>query len=169
MTEKACCVLFSMTSGYHSTRRTKTVQHRTRVQKQWQPSFSVNMHTSSCLVRARNRRWQTNILNSTCATRKKGNYNHVTNMFLAWLMPHLYLTKTWRACSCTASGSEQTVAFIAAGSSGLRSLRVPLEKCVGRGGSIFHMQVQYQFMFCFWRLFLVCICLFVFNKIHVLW
>ena len=141
-------MLFSMTSGYHSTQN-ENVQHRTRVQKQWQPSFSVNMHTSSCLVRARNRRWQTNILNLTCATRKKGNYNHVTSMFLAWLMPHLYLTKTWRACSCTASGSEQTVAFIAAGSSGLRSLRVPLEKCVGWGGSIFICKFSIQFMFVF--------------------
>ena len=132
-----------MTSGYRSTQN-ENVQHRTRVQKQWQPSCAVNMHTSSCLVRARNRRWQTNIFNLTCATRKKGNYDHVTSMFLAWLMPHLYFTKTSRACSCIASGSEQTVAFIAVGSSGLRSLRVPLERCVGWGGSNFICKFQYR-------------------------
>ena len=118
------------------------------------------LHTSSCLVRARNRRWQTNIFNLICATRKKGNYVHVTSMFLAWLMPHLYFTKTSRACSCIASGSEQTVAFIAAGSSGLRSLRVPLERCVGWGGSNFICKFQYTISVCFGRLFLVCICLF---------
>ena len=151
-----------MTSGYRST---ENVHHRTRVQKQWQPSCAVNMHTSSCLVRARNRRWQTNIFNLTCATRKKGNYDHVTSMFLAWLMPHLYFTKTSRACSCIASGSEQTVAFIAAGSSGLRSLRVPLERCVGWGRSNFICKFQYTISVCFGRLFLVCICLFVWLEI----
>ena len=99
-----------------------------------------------------------------CATRKKGNYDHVTSMFFAWLMPHLYFTKTSRACSCIASGSEQTVAFIAAGSSGLRSLLVPLERCVGWGGSNFICKFQYTISVCFGRLFLVCIWLFVFTK-----
>ena len=58
-------------------------------------------------------------------------------------MPHLYLQL--RACSCIASGNEQTVAFTAAGCSGLRSLQVPLEKCVGWGGSNFICKFMFVF------------------------
>ena len=58
-------------------------------------------------------------------------------------MPHLYLQL--RACSCIASGNEHTVAFTAAGCSGLRSLQVPLEKCVGWGGSNFICKFMFVF------------------------
>ena len=83
---------FSMTSGYRSRAIDNKLQYRacsrsSHVQKQWQPSCSVSMcllcTQDSCHVRYRNRRWQAKILYWTYATRKKGNYDHVTSMFMA--------------------------------------------------------------------------------------
>ena len=60
-------------------------------------------------------------------------------------MPHLYLQL--RACSCIASGNEQTVAFTAAGCSGATIPAGAAGKVRGMGRVEFHMQVYV----CFWN------------------
>ena len=63
------------------------VQHRTRVQKQWQPSCPVNMclfmHTSSCVFATVISDDKQIFYTGLTLQEKNGNYDPVTSMFLA--------------------------------------------------------------------------------------